>query len=174
MAQFSSVRSLSCVQLFATPWIAARQASLSIINSRSLLKHMSIELVMASSHLILCRSLLFLPPTPPSVRVSSNESTLCMRWPKYWSFSFSIWRHAFSWETEDTIFATFLPPVAAKDFDFLWLTLEVNFLGLMRATSSLVEYVVSFWLSHKKNLLVWVFVWNYVRSYFSVARQWIL
>ena len=73
-----------------TPWIAARQASLSITNSWSLLKLMCIELVMPSSHLILCRPLLLLPPIPPSIRVFSNESTLCIRWPKYWSFSFSI------------------------------------------------------------------------------------
>ena len=88
--QFSSVQSLSCVRLFATQWIAACQASLSITNSRSLLKLMSIELVMPSSHLILCHPLLLLPPIPPSIRVFSNESTLHMRWPKYWSFSFSI------------------------------------------------------------------------------------
>ena len=88
--QLSSVQSLSHVQLFVTPWIAARQASLSITNSWSLLKHMSIESMMPSSHLILCRPLLLLPPIPPSIRVFSNESTLCMRWPKYWSFSFSI------------------------------------------------------------------------------------
>ena len=81
---------LSCVQLFATPWTAALQASLSITNSRSLFKLMSIELVMPSSHLILCHRILLLPPIPPSIRVFSNESTLCMRWPKYWSFSFSI------------------------------------------------------------------------------------
>ena len=85
-----SVESLSCVRLFATPWIAARQASLSITNSRSLPKLMSIESVMPSSHLILYCSLLLLPPIPPSIRVFSNESTLGMRWPKYWSFSFSI------------------------------------------------------------------------------------
>ena len=88
--QFSSVQSLSRVQLFVTPWIAARQASLSIVNSQSSLKLTSIESVMPSSHLILCRPLLFLPPIPPSIRVFSNESTLLMRWPKYWSFSFSI------------------------------------------------------------------------------------
>ena len=88
--QFSSVQSLSRVQLFATPWIAARQASLSITSSRSLLKLMPIESVMPSSHLILCRPLLLLPPIPPSIRVFSNESTLCLRWPEYWSFSFSI------------------------------------------------------------------------------------
>ena len=87
---FNSVQSLSCVRLFATPWIAARQASLSITSSRSLLRLTSIELVMPSSHLILCCPLLLLPPIPPSIRVFSNESTLLMRWPKYWSFSFSI------------------------------------------------------------------------------------
>ena len=83
---FSSVQSLSCVRLFATPWIAARQASLSITNSRSSLRPMSIESVMPSSHLILCHPLLLLPPIPPSIRVFSNESTLRMRWPKYWSY----------------------------------------------------------------------------------------
>ena len=86
----SSVQSLSCVWLFATPWIAAHQASLSITSSWSSPKLMSIESVMPSSHLILCRPLLLLPPIPPSIRVFSNESTLRMRWPKYWSFSFSI------------------------------------------------------------------------------------
>ena len=88
--QFSSLQSLSHVRLFATPWIAARQASLSITNSRSSLKLMSIELMMPSSHRILCHPLLLLPPIPRSIRVFSNESTLHMRWPKYWSFSFSI------------------------------------------------------------------------------------
>ena len=88
--QFGSVQSLSCVGLLATPWITALQASLPITNSWSLLKLMSIESVMPSSHLILCHPLLFLPPIPPSIKVFSNESTLCMRWPKYWSFSFSI------------------------------------------------------------------------------------
>ena len=87
---FSSVQSLNRVRLFATPWIAARQASLSTTNSRSFLKLMPIELVMPSSHLILHRPLLLLPPIPPSTRVFSNESTLCMRWPKYWSFRSSI------------------------------------------------------------------------------------
>ena len=87
---FSSVQLLSHVQFFATPWIAACQASLPITNSRSSLKLMIIELVMPSRHLILCRPLLLLPPIPPSIRVFSNESTLHMRWPKYWSFSFSI------------------------------------------------------------------------------------
>ena len=86
----SSVQSLSRVRLFATPWIAARQASLSITNSWSPPKLTSIESVMPSSHLILCRPLLLLPPIPPSIRVFANESTLHMRCPKYWSFSFSI------------------------------------------------------------------------------------
>ena len=87
---FSSVQSLSCVLLFATPWIAAHQASLSITNSRSSPSLTSIESVMPSSHLILCGPLLLLPPIPPSIRIFSNESALRMRWPKYWSFSFSI------------------------------------------------------------------------------------
>ena len=87
---FSSVQSLSRVRLFATPWIAAHQSSLSITNSRSSLRLTSIESVMPSSHLILCRPLLLLPPIPLSIRVFSNESTLHTRWPKYWSFSFSI------------------------------------------------------------------------------------
>ena len=86
---FTSVQSLSHVWLFVTPWIAARQASLFITNSRSSLRLTSTESVMPSSHLILCRPLLLLPPIPPSIRVFSNESTLHMRWPKYWSFSFS-------------------------------------------------------------------------------------
>ena len=90
MILFSSVQSLSRVQLFETPWIAPRQASLFITIFRSSLKLMSIESVMPSSHLILCRPLLLLPQIPPSIRVFSNESTLRMRWPKYWSFSFSI------------------------------------------------------------------------------------
>ena len=85
-----SDQSLSHVGLFETPWIAACQASLSITNSRSSLKLTSIESVMPSSHLILCRPLLLLPLIPPSFRVFSNESTLRVRWPKYWSFSFSI------------------------------------------------------------------------------------
>ena len=87
---FSSVQSLSCVQLFATTWTAAHQDSLSITNSWSLLKLMSIESVMPSNHIILCRALLLPPAIFPSIRVFSNESVLRIRWPKYWSFSFSI------------------------------------------------------------------------------------
>ena len=87
--QFTAVQSLSCVQLIDTPRIAAHQVSLSIINSRSSPKLLCIESVMPSSHLILCRPLLLLPQIRPSIRVFSNESTLHMRWPKYWSFSLS-------------------------------------------------------------------------------------
>ena len=87
LALFSSVQSLSCVQLFATPWTAARQASLFISNSQSLFKLMSIEFVMSSNHLFLCHPLLLPPSTFPSVRVFSNKSVLRIRWPKYWSFS---------------------------------------------------------------------------------------
>ena len=90
ISSVSSVQSLSHVRLLATPWITAQQASLSITNSRSSLKLMSIKTVMPSSHLILCCPLILLPPIPPSIRVFSNESTLRMRWPKDWSFSFSI------------------------------------------------------------------------------------
>ena len=87
---FSSVQLLSRVQFFVTLWTAARQASLSITNSQSLPKYMSVELVMPSNHLILCRPLLLPPSIFPSIRVFSNESALCIRWPNYWSFSFNI------------------------------------------------------------------------------------
>ena len=87
---FSSVQSLSHVQLFATPWTAAWQASLPITNSRSLLKLMSVESMMPLNHLILCRPLLLPPSIFPSIRVFFNESALCIKWPKYWSFSFNI------------------------------------------------------------------------------------
>ena len=87
---FSSVQSLSHVGLFAAPWTAACQASLSITNSQSMLKLMSLKLVMPTNHLALCRPLLLLPPIFPSIRIFSNESVLHIRWPKHWSFSFSI------------------------------------------------------------------------------------
>ena len=90
ISQFSSVQSLSRVRLFGTPWTAARQASLSNTNSQNLLKLMSIESVMPSNHLILCHPLLLPPSIFPSIRIFSNESILDIRWPKYWSFSFSI------------------------------------------------------------------------------------
>ena len=88
--QFSSVQSLSHVRLFATPWTAAHQPSLSFTNSGTLFKLMSIKSVMPSNHFILCHPLLLLPSIFPSIRIFSNESTLCIRWPKYWSFSFNI------------------------------------------------------------------------------------
>ena len=88
--QLSSVQSLSCFGLFATPWTAACQASLSITNSRSSPKFMSLESVMPRNHLILCRPLLLLPSIFPSIKIFSNESALCIRWPKYWSFSFNV------------------------------------------------------------------------------------
>ena len=90
MDQFSSVQSLSRVQLFTTPWTAAHQTSLSITNSWSLLKFMSIESVIPSNHLMLCHPLLLPPSIFPSIRIFSSESFICIRWPKYWSFSFSI------------------------------------------------------------------------------------
>ena len=90
MFKFSSVQSLSQVQLFMTPWTEAHQASLTITDSQSLLKLMSIELVMSSNHLILCHPLILLSLIFPNIRVFSNESVLCIRWPKYWNFSFSI------------------------------------------------------------------------------------
>ena len=90
MVQFSSIKSLIHVKLFVTPWITARQSSLSITNSQSLLKLMSIESVMPSKHLILCHPLLYLPSVFPSISVFSSESALSVRWSKYWSFSFSI------------------------------------------------------------------------------------
>ena len=90
VGKFNSVQLLGCVQLFVTPWTIACQASLSITNSWNLLKLMSIELVMPSNHLILCCPLLLLPSIFPSIRVFSNETVLCIRWPKYWRFSFSI------------------------------------------------------------------------------------
>ena len=90
MYQFNPVQLLSHVWLFETPWTAANQASLSIINSQSLLNLMSIESVMPCNHLILCHPLLLLPSIFPSIRVFPNESVLCIRWPKYWSFNFNI------------------------------------------------------------------------------------
>ena len=104
MIQFGSVQSLSCVRLFVTPWTAACQASLPITSSQSLLKIMSIEsVIQPSNHLILCRPLLLLPPIPPSIRVFSNESTHCMRWPKYWSF-FQVQLQSFQWTPRTDLF----------------------------------------------------------------------
>ena len=130
---FSSVQSLSHVRFFATPWIAARQASLSITNSRSLLRLKFIESVMLSSHLILCRPLLLLPPIPPSIRVFSNESTLHMRWPKYWSFSFSI------------IPSKDIPGLISFRMDW-WISLQSKGLSRVFSNWTLYSYI---WISTK-------------------------
>ena len=126
--QFSSVQLLSCVRLFVTPWIAARQASLSITNSRSSLRLTSIESVMPSSHLILCHPLLLLPLVPPSIRVFSNESTLRMRWPKYWSFSFSIIT------SKEILFINYQKHISGLRRDILrerWVIIREDFLWLI-------------------------------------------
>ena len=120
-SEFSSVQSLSHVWLFVTPWIAARQASLSITNSGSSLKLMCIESVMPSSHLILCCPILLLPPIPPSIKVFSSESALRMRWPKYWSVSFSIRSVQFSSVAQSC--PTLCDPMNLKSF---WWTLKMN------------------------------------------------
>ena len=121
LVQFSSIQSLSRVRLFATTWIAAHQASLSITTSRSLLKFMSIESLTPSSHLILCLPLLLLPPIPPSIRVFSSESPLRMRWPKYWSSA-----------------STSVPPMNTQDWSPLgwtgWISLQSK--GLSRVFSN--------------------------------------
>ena len=111
IVQFSSVQSLSRVRLFATPWITAHQASLSITNSQSLLKLMPIKSVMPSSHLILCRPLLLLPPIPPSIKVFSNESTLHIRWPKYWEFQ--LQHQSFQWTPRTDLLVGF--PCSPRD-----------------------------------------------------------
>ena len=122
--QIRSDQLLSHVRLFAIPWIAARQVSLSITNSRSSLRLTSIESVMPSSHLILCRPLLLLPPVPPRIRVFSNESTLRMRWPKYWSFSFSI------------IPSKEIPGPISNVFKFCILWIKLHFIFLFFSWSS--------------------------------------
>ena len=135
---FSSVQSLSWVQLFETPWITACQASLSITNSWSSLKLMSIESVMPSSHLILFHPLLLLPPIPPSIRVFSNESTLCMRCPKYWSFSFSI------------IPSKEIPGLISFRMDWLDLLAVQGILNsLLQHHSSNVGWINTTWCIHK-------------------------
>ena len=139
--QFSSVQSPSRVRLFETPWITARQAYLSIINSPSLLKLRPTESVMPSSHLILCRPLLLLPPIPPSVRVFSNESTLCLRWPKYWSFSFSI--SPFSEH----------PGLISFRMDWLWVSLQSK--GLSRVFSNTTVQKHQFFGIQLSSALVW-------------------
>ena len=140
--QFSSVQLLSRVRLFATPWIAAHQASLSITNSWNSLRLTSIELMMPSSHLILCRPLHLLPPIPPSIRVFSNESTLRMRWTKYWRFSFSI------------IPSKEIPGLISFTMDWLdLLAVQGTLKSLLQHHSSKASILR---LSHKKwNLTIW-------------------
>ena len=137
--QSSSVQSLSRVRLFATLWVTARQASLSITSSQSSLRLMFIESVMPSSHLILCRPLLLLPPITPSIRVFSNQSVLLMRWPKYWSFSFSI------------IPSKEIPGLISFRMDWLDLlavqgTLKEVIKGTIRSSSGRVVKVKAKWL----------------------------
>ena len=138
---FSSVQSLSRVQLFVTPCIAACQASLSITNSRSSLRLMSIELVMPSRHLILCRPLLLLPPIPPSIRVFYNESTLHMRWPKYWSYSFvspSISHEVMGPDAMIFVFwmLSFKPTFSLSSFTFIKRLFSSSSLSAIRVVSS--------------------------------------
>ena len=125
--QFSAVQSLSHVQFIATPWTAACQASLSITNSWSLLRLMSTESMMPSNHLILCHPLLLLPSIFPSTRVFSSESVLCIRWPKYWSFSFSISTSnecsgliSFSWFTMQLV-ALISAVITVKWFSYVYI-----------------------------------------------------
>ena len=154
--QFSSVQSLSRVWLFATPWTAAGQASLSITNSQSSLKLMSIKSVMPSSHLILCRPLLLLPPITPSIRVFSNESALCIRWPKYWSFSFSI--SSVQSLSHVWLFAT--PWIAARQAS-LYITNSRSSLRLTSIESVLLSYNLlqyAYLLNAQSDKLWWIHI----------------
>ena len=142
LSSVSSVQSLSRVRLFVTPWITACQASLSITDSQNLLKLVSIESMMPSSHLILCHPLLLLPPIPLSIRVFSNELTLHMRWPKYWSFNFSI----SAWSFEASASASALP-VNIQGWFPLGLTgfIYLQSKGLSRVFSSTIlkhQYII--------------------------------
>ena len=143
MIMISSVQSLSRVRLVTTPWIAARQASLSITNSWSSLRLTSIESVMPSSHLILCRPLLLLPPIPPSIRVFSNESTLRMKWAKYWSFSFSI------------IPSKEIPGLISFRMDWLNIvySISLDLYGSPKAHHKLI--MVSFWYIGSRKVICW-------------------
>ena len=140
--QIRSDQSLSHVRLFATPWVAARQASLSITHSRSSLRLTSIESVIASSHLILCRPLLLLPPIPPSIRVFSNESTLRIRRPKYWSFSFSI------------IPSKEIPGLIAFRMDWLDLLAVQGTLKSLLYIISKYGFVKSKWHASKRKIII--------------------
>ena len=157
MMVISSVQSLSRVQLFVTPWIVARQASLSITNSRSSPKLMYIESVMPSSHLIICHPLLLLPPIPPSIRVFSNESTLHMRWPKYWSFSLSI---ITSWQIDGETLET--------EFWILWILYQINCLFLLHLFGLLV-FTLLLHLQHISLSFHFVYLTVFMVSFSQVA-----
>ena len=148
---FSSVQLLSHVWLFATPWIAACQAFLSITNSQSLLKLMPIESVMSSSHLLLCRPLLLLPPIPPSIRVFSNESTLHIRWPKYWEFQPQ--HQSFQWTPRTYLLQDGLvgSPCSPRDSQESSLTPQfksINFLVLSFLHSPTLTSIHDYWKNH--------------------------
>ena len=152
---FSSVQSLSRVQLFATPWIAAGQASLSITNSRSSLRLTSIKSVMPPRYLILCHPLLLLSSIPPSIRVFSNESTLHMRWPKYWSFSFSIIpsRETQGWSTSEwTGWISLQSKGLSRVFSNTTVQ-SINFLELSFLYSPTLTPIHDYWKNQNRPLL---------------------
>ena len=145
----SSVQSLSCVRLFATPWTAAHQASLFITISQSSFKLISNESVMSSNHLILCRPLLFLPPIPPSIRVFSNESVLHIRWPKYWSFSISP-LNEYSWLISSSIDWFDLLAVQGTLESLLWQPLfkSINYSVLSHLYGPTLTSMHDYWKNH--------------------------
>ena len=157
------MQSLNRVRFFVIPWTAARQASLSITNSWSSLRLMYIESVMPSSHLILCCPLLLLPPIPPSIRVLSNESTLRMRWPKYWSFSFSIIP---SKEHPGLIFR----------MDWLDLLAVQGTLKCLlqhhSSKASILQHSAFFIVQHISTCILGIFVWMFQRFSRTLAEEW--
>ena len=162
---FSSVQVLSHVRLFVTPWTAARQVTLSITNSRSLPKLMSIESVMPSNHLILCRPLLFPPSVFPSIRVFSNESVLPIRWPEYWSFSFNVSpsnEHpgliSFSMEWLDLL---------AVQGTLKSLLKSINSLVLSFLYSPTLTSIHDYWKNHRRTFVDKVVIIKYSILYFS-------
>ena len=164
--QLSSVQSLSRVRLFVTIWTAARQASLSITNSQSPPRSVSIELVMPSSHLILCCPLLLLPSIFPSIRVFSNELALCMRWPKYWSFSFNI-----SPSSEH-------PGLMSFRMDWLDpLAVQGTLKSLLQHTHHYQQYTFYLFSEHasgSKTFICWCYKWNYPRIFWKVIDPLVL
>ena len=157
----SSVQSLSHVRLFATPWIAARQASLSITNSQSSLKLPSIESVMPSSHLILCHPLLLLPPISPSIRVFSKESTLPMRWPKHWSFSSSI------------ILSKEIPGLISFRMDWLDLpAVQGTLKSLFQRITIWPRNSISRYIAQSIQSRDWSSISMFIAALFTVAKRW--